>query len=360
VQALEMVLEPLIEEGIQVTPIAVAHDEECVAQATTYVVPVLQDESGEQWLDVSDSECPKLVEEIGTNLNTIEEERVQKLESIEEKQETETTNTTESTSDLPTQVSITYTEATDTEPSEPKNDDGEKENSPEPGVVEVRKRHSNTGDSSSDRNSANGNGEDEKRRIDKSRRRKGIYIQWSTIDRNHEAESDTNENLTPDETNQLWQSDQLMRISKESSIDAEADGDNENRNVIIEPFTPDSERGKPDWVNNNNNNNGKKGLMYQSSDEREENNSTSTASSMMRPFRNLFFRSDSVSDNESDRGSSRDRTSASPAPGECVDSKRYLKRPLRGPYGQMLEAEMKKPSKINYNELLDELNRHDR
>ncbi|EAT46715.1 AAEL002100-PA, partial [Aedes aegypti] len=39
--------------------------------------------------------------------------------------------------------------------------------------------------------------------------------------------------------------------------------------------------------------------------------------------------------------------------------RRYSKRPLRGPYGQMLEAEMKKPSKVHYNEILEELARHE-
>lgn len=54
----------------------------------------------------------------------------------------------------------------------------------------------------------------------------------------------------------------------------------------------------------------------------------------------------------------RDRTSQSPAPDH--DLKRYSKRPLRGPYGQMLEAEMKKPAKQNYDGLLEELNRSER
>uniref|UniRef100_A0A182SUZ5 Uncharacterized protein n=1 Tax=Anopheles maculatus TaxID=74869 RepID=A0A182SUZ5_9DIPT len=75
----------------------------------------------------------------------------------------------------------------------------------------------------------------------------------------------------------------------------------------------------------------------------------------------MLLRSDSVSDNESDRASSRDRTSASPAPGGGdSDLRRYSKRPLRGPYGQMLEAEMKKPtSKVQYSEILEELTRNE-
>lgn len=39
---------------------------------------------------------------------------------------------------------------------------------------------------------------------------------------------------------------------------------------------------------------------------------------------------------------------------------RFSKRPLRGPYGQMLEAEMKKPSKTNYDGLLEQLKRSER
>lgn len=73
-----------------------------------------------------------------------------------------------------------------------------------------------------------------------------------------------------------------------------------------------------------------------------------------------FLRSDSVSDTEFDRSAPRERCSQSPVPNDTADLKRYSKRPLRGPYGQMLEAEMKKPTKLPYDEILEELNRADR
>ncbi|KNC22324.1 hypothetical protein FF38_04499 [Lucilia cuprina] len=71
-----------------------------------------------------------------------------------------------------------------------------------------------------------------------------------------------------------------------------------------------------------------------------------------------YLRTDSVSDNESDRTPppSRDRTS--PALSD-YDFKRYSKRPLRGPYGQMLEAEMKKPNKMHFEEILEDLRESD-
>lgn len=57
-----------------------------------------------------------------------------------------------------------------------------------------------------------------------------------------------------------------------------------------------------------------------------------------------------MSDNESDR--------TSPALSD-YDFKRYSKRPLRGPYGQMLEAEMKKPNKMHFEEILEDLRESD-
>lgn len=105
--------------------------------------------------------------------------------------------------------------------------------------------------------------------------------------------------------------------------------------------------------------NSRPALTYQSSEEKEEfsipklNNKRCT----------LLARADSLSEGESESGGlstpNRDRTSPSPFnPSDVSDNetrgqhtkergvhapRRYSKRPLRGPYGQMLEAEMKKP-----------------
>lgn len=254
--------------------------------------------------------------------------------------------------------------------------------------VEVRKRHSNNDTQSVSTNDClqgsipNSNQGDEKRRIDKSRRRKGIYIQWTAIDKNNDLESDSNENSTPEDAKTPWQCEKLAEEVIKTGVlidDTEGfvDGDliegrkkperNPNLQLIcntsedscssrfpIDISTPESDITRPCWPKQGK----RQSLTYQSSDEKDE--SQSASSPPMRPFKNLFVRSDSISDNESDRGSSRDRTSASPAPNSEQDLKRYSKRPLRGPYGQMLEAEMKKPTKVHYNELLEELNRNDR
>lgn len=59
-------------------------------------------------------------------------------------------------------------------------------------VVEVRKRYSNDENRNSDNTQSSGSGKsspkcnlDEKRRIDKSKRRKGIYIQWAALDKHN-------------------------------------------------------------------------------------------------------------------------------------------------------------------------------
>jgi hypothetical protein len=105
---------------------------------------------------------------------------------------------------------------------------------------------------------------------------------------------------------------------------------------LEEPCTPESEHA---WR--------KQSLTYQSSDERDD---PLSSAQNIKPFRVVTPRSESmsISDNESDRG------------GDKQDLKRYSKRPLRGPYGQMLEAEMKKPTKVKYDGILEELCRSDR
>ncbi|XP_077301096.1 rho guanine nucleotide exchange factor 17-like [Arctopsyche grandis] len=111
-------------------------------------------------------------------------------------------------------------------------------------------------------------------------------------------------------------------------------------------------------------------LTYQSSEEKEDFGGVPKICSKKC---NLLARTDSLSEGESESGGLstpvRDRT-ASPSPfnpsdlsdseSKCQSGKercshvprRYSKRPLRGPYGQMLEAEMKKPE-------LGKLSKHD-
>lgn len=110
-------------------------------------------------------------------------------------------------------------------PDEHKHESMKMESSPEPGYtndgdfVEVRKRHSNNdgqshsgSDKSSPNHSPNANC-DEKRRIDKSRRRKGIYIQWPAIENSNDIESDSNENSTPEDPKSQWKTERTERAN---------------------------------------------------------------------------------------------------------------------------------------------------
>ncbi|XP_055549403.1 uncharacterized protein LOC129732498 [Wyeomyia smithii] len=402
-QASEMVLESLTEEGIPITPQSSPKDEECLQQATTCIIPVpVYDcvvsewstaRPSEQWIDAAATECSKFVDSITItkeneavlsepSASIINELVVDKLpDSVEPFQmnnaDSADINTHEMIrgDDIATPpisivctepdslVSTTIIETLPT-PDEPliRLDST--------GVVEVRKRHSN--------NEENGDAMcnytseiEEKRRIDKSKRRKGIYIQWPAIDTNIDPESDSNDNYTPDDS---WRPDKLT-IEKDSSLDLSGESftDLSTKDItsspeksketelfhrtdpiLLDPNTPDSDISRPSWPKGSR----RQSLTYQSSDEKDDSIPLTTVP--VRSFRNLFMRSDSVSDNESERASSRDRTSASPAPvGGDHDLKRYSKRPLRGPYGQMLEAEMKKPSKVHYNEILEELSKHE-
>ncbi|XP_052120323.1 uncharacterized protein LOC113216271, partial [Frankliniella occidentalis] len=111
-------------------------------------------------------------------------------------------------------------------------------------------------------------------------------------------------------------------------------------------------------------------LICQSSDERDDESSAGSATPS-RPRFPMIGRSDSLSEGESDQGDRRPSTPSRASPSlyshlDLSDSegrggsaaptqpggsgsrsphtpRRYSKRPLRGPYGQMLEAEMKKP-----------------
>lgn len=422
VQASEMVLEPLVEEGVPIIPQTLTKDEECLQQATTCLIPVpvfdcvvsewSTARPSEQWIDASMTECTNkltecldsitesnekvvLEEESGEEINDtlvienppeIMEPEVLKLECVTEVEEGIPEPPKGSSADLSDTydenimctppVSIICTEpdslvSTTIIETPPTPDESIfKHDTADIEVVEVRKRHSNNEESGETLSSGNSEVE-EKRRIDKSKRRKGIYIQWPAIDTNIDPESDSNDNCQPDDN---WRPKKLT-IKQDSSVDLSGesftdlsskeitsspekskDCDILNRGdpFMLEPNTPDSDITKPFWPKGHR----RQSLTYQSSDEKED--SAVLSAIPVRSFKNIFLRSDSVSDNESDRASSRDRTSASPAPSGELDLKRYSKRPLRGPYGQMLEAEMKKPSKVHYNEILEELSRHER
>lgn len=233
----------------------------------------------------------------------------------------------------------------------------------------VRKRHSNDVNSGSEKSSPNASPNitmEDKRKIDKSRRRKGIYIQWPAIERSQEIDSfDSTTAEDADDVKQNASSEpeslNVKKLNRSHNLGfsfSEPAMPRQSESLCsLEPYTPDSDcnSNKPlPWPKASR----RQSLTYQSSDERDD--PVLTHSPPMKPFRNIFLRSDSNSDNESDRGSSRDRTTTSPASANEQDLKRYSKRPLRGPYGQMLEAEMKKPTKVHYDGILEELSRSDR
>lgn len=291
--------------------------------------------------------------------------------------------------------------------------------------VEVRKRYSNEDKSSNENrsddsnqststsgtNSPKGHHHDEKRRIDKSKRRKGMYIQWATLDKHNKELNAVSWKVGGDEEicdtivpeidgngQPVWPSSTYrndnLRIegqdkpgSSLSSIEAmspdsictsrprsDSTGkgqymshdENQPTSASCDIFTPDSECDRqPVWPQTGTLQSRRQSLSLQSSEEKDESPSLASSPPTSKPRSKIFMlRSDSISDNEmSDRTPPpRDRTSQSPAP-DHHDLKRYSKRPtptLRGPYGQMLEAEMKKPAKQNYDGLLEELNRSER
>ncbi|XP_073986302.1 rho guanine nucleotide exchange factor 17 isoform X2 [Rhodnius prolixus] len=144
-----------------------------------------------------------------------------------------------------------------------------------------------------------------------------------------------------------------------------------------EPQSPEELNVKPIWPRNSEPNRWpeRPRLICQSSEEREEDCSVRNSP---RRFP-LVARTDSLSEGESDNGCRTNTPSrGSPSlfqPSDQSDCegkfnisrsphppRRYSKRPLRGPYGQMLEAEMKKPETrkftINHEDLkfLEEYN----
>uniref|UniRef100_A0A182J3E0 Uncharacterized protein n=1 Tax=Anopheles atroparvus TaxID=41427 RepID=A0A182J3E0_ANOAO len=419
-EASEMVLESPVEEGIPITPSALSKDDECLQQATTCLIPVpVYDcvvsewstaRPSEQWIDASMTEYGGRYSDALDSIKEVNEGTIGDMaavpasEAFVEQDESslgfhpEQIVVEQPPQVIEPQVSLELSEDSGgagsdemlrTPPvsiicTEPESNEfttivdgtathkvsvvlGEGR---EVEVVEVRKRHSNNEDTGDPQGSRLSHDGDEKRRLESRKsRRKGIYIQWPAIDGHSELESDNNDSGTPAgvegegsvgwnpaSLGQAAEKDSSLDLSGESCTDLSAREPTDREHVLLDPTTPDSEDpGRPVWPKGTR----RQSLTYQSSDEKDD---TLPAPALpVRSLKTLFLRSDSVSDNESDRASSRDRTSASPAPGGAdADLKRYSKRPLRGPYGQMLEAEMKKPTtKVQYNEILEELTRNE-
>lgn len=382
--ASEMTLETLTEEEIPID--AIKNEDSYLQTATTCLIPVpvyeCVNQDDEKWINVSDNETsPKQIEAMGISLDMMKEIKEcdigpdiiddlcgssHELNSVKVIEQILGTSEIVKESDscqVPESV-----ESIDNEDDAP--------TTPTSEFVEVRKRHSNnqetrqeisTSPEKSSPNDPSSPSGDERRKIDKSRRRKGIYIQWPTTGKATDPEGTPEDDSTP-EDKVPWQCD---KITQQDDLDLSTcdfsaikkplhlscsnktlDGENRKSDsqCSMEPATPDSDSNRPVWPKCSR----RQSLTCQSSDEKDDPPVTASPN---KPYRSLFyFKQDSISDNESDKTPPRDRSSASPAPPD-QEMKRYSKRPVRGPYGQILEAEMKKPNKLNYDEVLEDLNR---
>lgn len=231
--------------------------------------------------------------------------------------------------------------------------------SPDPCRVEVRKRNTFSSDSGNSKQSSLEKNDDapseERRKIDKSKRRKGIYIQWPVVTAGKVPGDSSWDIDSPEIVDQGGGGGGPLKLNVNLGLNFDC-----LSTASCEPLTPDSDNfvQNPQWprktscrsVSGVSGDGRKKSLTYQSSDEKEEHPLKEGQK------RITLLRMDSTSDNESDRAMSREPRSVSPS---RDDLKRYSKRPLRGPYGQMLEAEMKKATKVHYDEILDDLRSSD-
>lgn len=390
-QTSEITLETLPEED---TSIEIQQDVPFLQTATTCLIPVPvyecvvgewnAENPSNEWIDAKEDEVPKLIEEMGVSLDMIKEINEcdiasdQLIDTCNQVHDDIINNDNRPPStiddielDLANQDIIQKDETDQKEIVN--NETLQTDPNVNPNYVEVRKRHSNNqengrkesmlcNNSSTDSQNSNTiqNTEIERRRcVDKTRRRKGIYIQWPAITKSTEdGDSDqlTDENLTPEESKIVaWTGDNLkcdLASMKSMSVSDDDHRSKKYSECSIEPQTPEYEMSHPTFALLAR----RKSLTCQSSEEKDE---ISSGSPSLRASKNLLFlRQDSISDNESDKTPPRERHSASPAPyGD--DLKRYSKRPVRGPYGQMMEAEMKKPNKLIHDERLEELHTHD-
>lgn len=181
-------------------------------------------------------------------------------------------------------------------------------------------------------------GERQKRHLDKSTKRKGMYIDNSDW---HQPVVEPHRGLALDLSVVNFQA-----ISPDSPDDSQVDTNSPDMFVAK---TPELEKGSPLWRRSSDRTQLLSSFSCQSSEEKDDAVSNSNSKN------NSILHTDSMSDTE-------ERISWSPTPGGDYESKRYSKRPLtvRGPYGQMMEAELKKPNRKQYDEILEEMRESDR
>lgn len=429
VKASEMIIESPSERGILM---ATPPQDEFLQTATTCLIPLpvyecanRENETTEQWINACDEDTTKLFEEVNVESDVINEigwDVLQKTEISDTKTvgEMEKTDSTESeSSDLKASVTDTIPAAViqseeieiisndievveeipspkiseieenpineiDEQPIIPitvENANESENRESKSDFVEVRKRHNNEEkttrqsdnlSNSSESVNSNATGED-RRRIDKTKRRKGIYFQWPAVEKDRELDVDVwshADSSSPILSGTiLWDGniDIGQAVTSHSKVDSKREENNSENpaknekkskkisvdldtpnffSSVFESTTPDSEISRPAWP---------KMPRKQNSDERDDV-SVISAISDKHYHKISFSRQDSISDNETDRTPPQERVSQSL---NDQDLKRYSKRPLRGPYGQMLEAEMKKPAKL-YDEMFNRSERYDK
>lgn len=191
---------------------------------------------------------------------------------------------------------------------------------------------------------------DEKRRIN---RRKGVYIDcadWNSSSEKASPEHHLEIDMSIVKLAQLKDNSNLLYLNSPVT---------DNEGHLEDGTTPDSDNNNkaPIWPKIESDNASRRtSLSCQSSEEKDDNYPCQLPLTCKQNKSLSFFRTDSISDSENNEKPIKERSSTSPAPSENdYIMKRYSKRPLRGPYGQMLEAEMQKQTKNNYQEILEEL-----
>ncbi|KAH8399046.1 hypothetical protein KR215_001287, partial [Drosophila sulfurigaster] len=181
-------------------------------------------------------------------------------------------------------------------------------------------------------------GERHKRHLEKSTKRKGMYIDNSDW---HRRVEHPHPGLALD-----------ISIANFQAIKPDSPTDESHSPVMFDLNTPEMEKGSPVWRGSQEKPQLLSSFSCQSSEEKDDASSSTTNNNNSKT--NTFLQTDSMSDTE-------ERISWSPTPTGDYDHKRYSKRPLtvRGPYGQMLEAELKKPNRMHFEEILEELRESD-
>lgn len=179
-------------------------------------------------------------------------------------------------------------------------------------------------------------GERHKRHLERSTKRKGMYIDNSDWQQRVDTQ----------------RGGLALDISLGNFEDAKPDSPDDtkvyaNSPVMFDLNTPELEKTSLSWSGSLDKPPLLSSFSCQSSEEKDDasnNNSGNNSKS------NSFLRTESLSDTE-------ERISWSPTPSGDYDHKRYSKRPLtvRGPYGQMLEAELKRPNRMHFEEIMEEM-----